>query len=653
MTDQEREEFEFRLRAEQEAEQAKDGVSKFEEYTGVSPSSPLLGGAVGVVAGIPAGRILEGAAKGATAPLPRTTVAGKTGASSGDKWLRNYANINKPNFSGGVPEAASIYQRTKGHGPVSEKVTQRFGPGAKLDIESYSRAQKARPFSERVLSKTPEAVQRAGQAISGAGASVPAWMARGIAGGSAGFQGVDAANRFEQGDYLGAAIGGLGALGSGAALIPHPLTRGLGTAVGTAAPFINEYLDRRRKRQEEQPEESAEGVFGFSEGGGTPKKRVAKAIVDTAVGKTPKALTDIFEGSLNLAKKFGYDPKKISADYPDVIPPVLTTDKKTGKEFLQKQLSKEAIAVQNARKAAQAEIDAGKMINPYFDITKREYVDPSNYPLKGRTLTDVVPKKAETISKYEKLASDPGAQNRLMEAYNLGKDKPLAKDWYAMKQLEDKFIEELGPEAGRNAFRSRFAEPMAATTGGADPNSNLMMVAYTNMMREKGLPIPANAFDLPFPIGGRYVSGNMDQARKYHEMGSIPIDNPKRHNFASNFMGYRDRPTIDEQMMGLFAPGKGAPEPGTYGVYEAQLNKLAKEAGVNPVNFQDVAWAGAKKYSGKPMMQEINEMLYRTGRITGEDPETILKGYIRGNKPMYGLTGLGGLQVLDNEKDSE
>jgi hypothetical protein len=53
------------------------------------------------------------------------------------------------------------------------------------------------------------------------------------------------------------------------------------------------------------------------------------------------------------------------------------------------------------------------------------------------------------------------------------------------------------------------------------------------------------------------------------------------------------------------------------------------------------------------MMQEINEMLYRTGRITGEDPETILKGYIRGNKPMYGLTGLGGLQVFDNEKESE
>jgi hypothetical protein len=464
-----------------------------------------------------------------------------------------------------------------------------------------------------------------------------------VGGAMAAGQGRDAYEQMREGNVGEAALSGAGALGGLGMFSRIKPVRAAGTLLGVGTPLARMY--RSLTKEEDEPERKAMGgLAGYAKG---------KMVKDLAVGKAPKALNDIFDVGLNLAKKFGYDPKKIAADYPDVISPVLTTDKKTGKEFLQKQLSKEAIAVQNARKAAQAEIDAGKMMNPYFDITKREYVDPSNYPLKGRTLTDVVPKKAETISKYEKLASDPGAQDRLMEAYNLGKDKPLAKDWYAMKQLEDKFIEELGPEAGRKAFRSRFAEPMAATTGGADPNSNLMMVAYTNMMREKGLPIPANAFDLPFPIGGRYVSGNMDQARKYHEMGSIPIDNPKRHNFASNFMGYRDRPTIDEQMMGLFAPGKGAPEPGTYGVYESQLNKLAKEAGVNPVNFQDVAWAGAKKYSGKPMMQEINEMLYRTGRITGEDPETILRGYIRGNKPMYGLTGLGGLQALDNEKDSE
>lgn len=360
--------------------------------------------------------------------------------------------------------------------------------------------------------------------------------------------------------------------------------------------------------------------------------------------RVPKSKKDVVKAGLeSLAQKFGYDPKRIAQQYPEIAPPVMTTDPRTGKTFAPKNLSPEALAVQKARQAAQKEIDKGMMTAPFFDISKRTYVDPANYPLQGRTLTDQVPKKAQTVEKYRALAESPEATERLLSAYRRGDKAPLAKDWYAMKQLEDEFVRELGPDAGRQAFRQRFAEPMAATTGGANPTSNLMMTAYSNYMDTAGKTLPTAAFELPFPVGGRFVSGNMEQANKYRQMGAIPIDNPKRHNFASNFMGYRDRPTIDEQMMGLFAPGKGAPEPGTYGVYEAALNKLAAKEGVNPVNFQDVAWAGAKNYQGKPMMQEINEMIYRTSRITGESPEEVLRGFIRGNKPMYNVTGLGAL----------
>lgn len=613
MTDQEKEEFEFRLRAEREAAESKSTAEKVEDATGLDLTSPLFGAVAGTVAGIPAGHVIEEATKKAMGPLPR----GGAGT-GGEKWAKNWAGMNKPGAS--VPEAAAAYQRAKGHGPVTEKITQRFGPGAKLDIGSYTQAEKAKPFLERVGSRLPEGAQRAGQAVSGAVSAVPKWVGRGIAGGSAGFQGVDAMNRFEQGDYLGGVVSGLGALGSGAALVPHPLIRGVGTAIGAGAPALNALIDAYRERQKSQP---AETEFQGYAGGGVAK------------------------GGLSLAKKFGYDPAKVAKNYPEVLPGVPTLDPKTGKEFTKKVLSQEAEAVQKARKAAQAEIDKGQY-TPFFDVTQRSYVNPADYPLVGRTLTDVLPKKAETIEKYRMLAESPEATARLKAAFAEGSKAPAAKDWYAMKQLEDAFVQELGPEAGKLAFRQRFAEPMAATTGGADPTSNLMMTAYTNFMREKGLPIPSAAHELPFPIGGRYVSGNMEQARRYHQQGSIPIDNPKRHNFASNFMGYRDRPTIDEQMMGLFAPGKGAPEAGTYGVYESALNKLAKEANVEPVNFQDVAWAGAKKYQGKPMMQEINEMIYRTSRVTGETPEEVLKGYIRGNKPMYGLTGLGALAAQED-----
>jgi hypothetical protein len=219
-----------------------------------------------------------------------------------------------------------------------------------------------------------------------------------------------------------------------------------------------------------------------------------------------------------------------------------------------------------------------------------------------------------------------------------------------MGQLEEAFIRELGPEEGRRQFKNRFADAMAATTGGADPNSNLMMAAFTNYQKGLGREIPTKAADLPFPIGGRFVSGNMEQAKKLAEMGEIPVTNPKRHNFSANFLGHRDVSTLDEQMSQLWDPKMMSPPPNAYGIYQQALAREAEKAGVQPANFQDIAWAGAKDYPGKPMMQEINEMIARTHAITGEPQEEILKGFIRGNKPMYGIGAVGGLGSLDEEK---
>jgi hypothetical protein len=359
----------------------------------------------------------------------------------------------------------------------------------------------------------------------------------------------------------------------------------------------------------------------------------------------------IIEGAMSLAKKFGVDPYKISQAYPDVIAPMLAVDAKTGKEFLQKQLSPEALGVQKARKAAQKEIDAGNY-QPHFDIEQRYYADPSHYPTAGYTATDIVPKKADTIAKYEALANDPEALARLRGAYEKAKDRPAAKDWYAMGQLEDAFIKELGPEEGRKQFKNRFADAMAATTGGADPNSNLMMAAYTNFQKNLGHEIPTKAADLPFPIGGRFVGGNMEQAKKLADAGEIPVTNPKRHNFSANFLGHRDVSTLDEQMSQLWDPKMKSPPPNAYGIYQQALAKEAEKAGVQPANFQDIAWAGAKDYPGKPMMQEINEMLARTSKITGEPQEEVLKGFIRADKPMYGIGALGASEAM-NQDDAQ
>jgi hypothetical protein len=605
----------------------------------VNPLYATLGGAIaGELAGPMVNKGVEAMRKGAPAASAALNVPGSAGgAAPGQKFAAKTGYGSGPGYTvQEVVEHQKAQAKPIGSGKISGKIAGNtpMNIDKMMQLEAAQKAEAARRAAALaptgMMAKLPEPVQAAGRFVGGATQSgVAPWLGRGLAGAGVGFQGADAYNRFQQGDYPGAAISGLGALGSAASFIPTPVTRLGGAAIGVGAEALNMYLDSLKKKIEQQPAPTPAAPAGnlpqMAKGG------------------------DVVKAVKSAAKKFNYDPYKMSQQYPDVIPPVLAVDAKTGKEFLQKQLSFEALEVQKARKAAQKQIDTGNY-QPYFDVNQRYYTDPSYYPTAGYTATDIVPKKADTIAKYEALANDPESLARLRGAFEKAKDRPAAKDWYAMGQLEEAFIKELGPVEGRKQFKARFADAMAATTGGADPNSNLMMAAFTNYQKGLGREIPTKAADLPFPIGGRFVSGNMEQAKKLAEMGEIPVTNPKRHNFSANFLGHRDVSTLDEQMSQLWDPKMMSPPPNAYGIYQQALAREAEKAGVQPVNFQDIAWAGAKDYPGKPMMQEINEMIARTHAITGEPQEEILKGYIRGNKPMYGIGAVGGLGALDEEK---
>lgn len=352
----------------------------------------------------------------------------------------------------------------------------------------------------------------------------------------------------------------------------------------------------------------------------------------------------------------GYDPAKVARDYPDRAPPVTKVDPKTGKEFPGKDLSEEAKAVQKARKAAQKEIDAGNY-TPMFPIEERFYVDPANYPLTGNTLTDAMPKKQATIDKYKERFDTPEIRQRLQAAFLRGNADPNAQRWYAMGQLEKAYVDELGEEAGRRAFKTDFADAMAATTGGADPTDNFIMAHYGNFQRARGQAIPENAYDLPFPIGGRYAGGNMRMYDKVINEGRdfVAADTPKRFNFSANFQGHRNRATIDEQMSGGFEKGLAVPPGDSYGVMEGVVADLARLNNVPAAEAQDVMWAGLKGTKGKPMIEHVNEAIERTSRITGLPPEEVLrKNLIRKMGPMYGVgaVGLGTAAYMNQDEGS-
>jgi hypothetical protein len=259
-------------------------------------------------------------------------------------------------------------------------------------------------------------------------------------------------------------------------------------------------------------------------------------------------------------------------------------------------------------------------------------------------VTDALPKKQETIDKYTSQFDTPEARARLTQAYREGSKDPLAKDWYAMGQLEDEFVKEFGEQKGREMFKERFAQSMAATTGGADPTSNLLMGSYGNFLRQKGIPQPTAAYEFPYPIGGRFASGNMAMYDKVINQGKglSAVDTPKRFDFSGNFLGHRDLATIDEQMSGGFQPGLLAPPGNSYGVMEGVVHDLARQEGVMPANFQDVAWKGLKGVPGKPMIQHVNEAIERTSRVTGKAPQDVVRdSLVRGTHPLYGVGGAG------------
>lgn len=352
----------------------------------------------------------------------------------------------------------------------------------------------------------------------------------------------------------------------------------------------------------------------------------------------------------------GYDPAKVAKDYPDRAPPITKVDPKTGKEFPGKDLSDEAKAVQKARKAAQKEIDAGNY-TPYFPVEDRFYVDSANYPLSGNTLTDAMPKKQATIDKYKQRFDTPEIRQRLQAAFLRGNADPNAQRWYAMGQLEKAYVDELGEEAGRQAYKTDFADAMAATTGGADPTDNLMMAHYGNVLRARGEPVPTNAFDMPFPIGGRYAGGNMRMYDKVINQGRdfVASETPKRFNFSANFQGHRNRATIDEQMSGGFEKGLVVPPGDSYGVMEGVVADLARLNKVPSAEAQDVMWAGLKGTKGKPMIQHVNEAIERTSRITGLSPdEVVRRNLVRKLGPMYGVgaVGLGTAAYLSQDENS-
>lgn len=449
---------------------------------------------------------------------------------------------------------------------------------------------------------------------------------------------------FGRGDYLDA-LAKLGMAGAGIAMIPVPGTVA-GIKEGVKRGLLGDAKTGNVKAGSGEPQPASSGVPVLSNTDSVPQPLPTyPPVVPPVFKQTQKELAKKKLGT-SADKQYRWDEKvEAGEEYPATL------------VFPSKQNSPEALAISKQVTKAQKDIDAGNY-TPMFDVSKRSDVNPKPYNIGSSTQIDSWAKKPETRATARLRAQHPDGIARLEDAFKEGTKIKNSNNWYYMRQLEEAFIKELGPDAGRKAFKEKFAQPMAATTGGAAPKENLRTAMYGNFLKENNIPYPENAYDMPFPAGGQYIAGNINMYKKFADKG-IDTADPKRFNFQNNFLGEKSSATVDKQMSQLFDPKLQMPQGDSYGAYEEVVINLAKKHGVSPREFQEVAWAGAKKaregarYPGsRPMIEEVNQAIERTSRVTGLTPKQVLtEGIIKSKIPIYGAVGLLGANAMMSDDE--
>jgi hypothetical protein len=288
-------EFEFRLRYEQEQAAAKPK----EEPDQVNP---LYGAGAGLIAGPFVGPMANETFKGVNRKAAAHAAGVPANAmewdSAGQKWARSTgygAGEGKT-----VQEVDAAYKKMQaelngplGKGKVASKIS---GP---MNLESFEAAQAKEAARQAIFAEqrakeaaamrssvplvnkaatafgVPQGVQKVANALYSGASKAPAVLGRGIAGVGVGAYGADMYNRLQQGDITGGVVSGLGALGSAAAFIPHPVTRVGGTAIGIGAEALNLYLDSLKKK----PPQMAKGGLVDEEDGLSKAEKAALLIM--------------------------------------------------------------------------------------------------------------------------------------------------------------------------------------------------------------------------------------------------------------------------------------------------------------------------------------------------------------------------------------
>jgi hypothetical protein len=501
-TPQELEEFEFRERAEKEfaAKQAPDARDTEAAVSNVV--YPAVGAAVGAAAG----------------SLPTKIVNGMVQDPVTGKWMavENYAR----------QMAQGKYYGGQNYNQVWDKIREYNADptqGPRLEKEAMAN----RSTGQKMLANTPKPLQ-------GLVSKPMGVIGRGTVGLGAGLQGSDALNRYKAGDTSGSIISGIGALGTAAAMIPHPVTRIGGTAIGLGAEGLNTFLDYLKKKSQKPAQPQPQQPQQMAEGGSAKKKmskaeRAAKAIRENNKKKVPH----LSNGGL---------PPAENAARTQIIGTLPTYEK--AEEELKKRGAQGRALDFGAGLGEGAKILKADTYEPFPKGWKPTFIDPKQIPteaygkLTNLNVMNVVPPKVrDEIASHIGRVIEPGGQGivttrgaDVMKAKGRPGPEPMSiitsRDTYqkgfTKQELEDYMKRMLGEKydvnkvnLGPAGVHVQKKKPTIYTGGGIAIPVNAPVGSRAQETTGQGAAQILNPLNLNFKEGGKvkhYLTGGLVQS---------------------------------------------------------------------------------------------------------------------------------------------
>lgn len=261
------------------------------------------------------------------------------------------------------------------------------------------------------------------------------------------------------------------------------------------------------------------------------------------------------------------------------------------------------------------------------------------------------------------------------------------REWYNTDQLRQRFVGELGEEAGNQAFR-RYMDYVAGTSPRSKVKDNARNASFYYMLDQQGLPLPEKN---PQPYGHMAQKLHRGNAENIRETGGWDVfKNPKPASFVENLVGNQMPVTVDAHAFKLpgilardprflatsyqwtgkdeagnkvkhafkprqmFAKGEismddairrpaffdaqpGKPE---YAALEDMYQGIAQRKGITPAQVQASAWVGGGDITelgstADPFLKVFEDRVRLTSEKTGKSPESVLREFIRGNLSLF------------------